>query len=43
MLRTEYTVETLGEPDLTALSESEQRTFFDTLLSAILELAKPVT
>jgi len=38
MLRTEFTIETLGEPDLTELSESEQRTFFETLLSAILEL-----
>ncbi len=30
MLRTEYTVETLGEADMTALTDSEQRTFFDT-------------
>lgn len=39
MLRTEFTIKTLGEPDLTALSESEQRTFFETLLSTLLELA----
>ena len=30
MLRTEYTVETLGEADMIALTDSEQRTFFDT-------------
>lgn len=39
MLRTEFTIKTLGEPNITALSESEQRTFFEMLLSAMLKLA----
>ena len=39
MLRTEFTIETLGEPNTTAPSENEQRTFFEMLLSAMLELA----
>lgn len=39
MLKTELAVETIGEPNIQALSESEQRTFFETLFASILELS----
>lgn len=35
MLKTELTVVTLGEPNVNALTESERRTFFETLLNRI--------
>lgn len=38
MLKTEFTIETLGEPNIQALTENEQRTFFETLLRRIAEL-----
>lgn len=38
MSKTEFTIETLGEPNLQALSENERRTFFETLLKRIIEL-----
>ncbi len=40
MLKTELEVVTIGKPDITALSESEQRMFFETLFARVLELAK---
>ncbi len=43
MLRTEFTIETLGEADIATLTDSARCTFFDTLLSAILGIAMPVT
>lgn len=39
MLKTELKVETIGEPNIQALSESEQRTFFETLFASILKLS----
>ena len=38
MLKTELEIETIGEPDIKALPESEQHTFFNTLLARIKEL-----
>ena len=38
MLKSEFTIETLGEPNLQALTEYEQRTFLETLLKRIIEL-----
>lgn len=38
MLKTELKIETVGKPDITALPEIEQRTFFETLLARIKEL-----
>lgn len=38
MLKTELEIETVGKPDITALSEIEQRTFLETLLARIKEL-----
>ncbi len=38
MLKTELEVETIGEPDIRALPESEQHTFLETLLARIKEL-----
>ncbi len=38
MLKTELKIETIGEPDIRALPESEQHTFFETLLAHIKEL-----
>ena len=40
MLKTELEVVAVGTPDTAALSESEQRTFFETLYARVLELAK---
>lgn len=40
MLKKEFKIETIGEPDIQALSESEQRTFFELLLAHIAELSK---
>jgi hypothetical protein len=40
MLKTKFIIETIGEPDIQALSESEQRTFFEMLLAHIAELSK---
>lgn len=39
MLKTELAVETIGQPSIQALSESEQRTFFEALLANILKLS----
>lgn len=39
MLKTELTVKTIGQPNIQALSESEQRTFFETLFVNILKLS----
>lgn len=38
MLKTELTVVTLGEPNVSTLTESEQQTFFETLLHRITAL-----
>lgn len=38
VLKTELEIVTVGEPDITALPEFEQRTFFETLLAKIKEL-----
>lgn len=38
VLKTELKIEPIGEPDITALPESEQLTFFETLLARIKEL-----
>lgn len=38
MLKSEFTIETLGEPNLQALTENEQQTFLETLLKRIAEL-----
>ena len=43
MLKTEILIETIGEPNIQALSESEQRTFFDTLFERIMELKQKTT
>ena len=43
MLKTEILIETIGEPNIQALSESEQRTFFDTLFESIMELKQKTT
>ena len=40
MLKTELEVVTVGAPDVTALSENEQRIFFETMAARVLELAK---
>ena len=40
MLKTELKVETVGTPNIQALTESEQRTFFETLFASILKLSK---
>lgn len=39
MLKTELKIETVGQPNIQALSESEQRTFFETLFVNILKLS----
>lgn len=41
MLKTELEIETIGEPNVQALPEAEQRTFFETLLARIKELSNP--
>ena len=38
MLKTDLKVETVGEPDIMALTESERLLFLDTLLSSIADL-----
>ena len=35
MLKTELAVKTIGQPSIQALSESEQRTFFETMFASI--------
>lgn len=40
MLKTKLEVVTAGAPDVTALSENEQRIFFETIAARVLELAK---
>ncbi len=40
MLKTELEIVTVGTPDITALSENEQRIFFETIFTRVLELAK---
>ena len=40
MLKTELEVVTVGALDVTALSENEQRIFFETIAARVLELAK---
>ena len=39
MLKSELTIETVGQPSIQALSESEQRTFFFFLFANILKLS----
>ncbi len=38
VLKTELEIETIGEPNVQALPEAEQRTFLETLLARIKEL-----
>lgn len=38
MLKTELKVETIGEPNIRVLPESEQHTFLETLLARLKEL-----
>ena len=40
MLNTKLEVVTVGAPDVTALSENEQRILFETIAARVLELAK---
>lgn len=40
MLKTELEIVTIGMPDIAALSENEQRIFFETIFERVLELAK---
>ena len=40
MLNTKLEVVTVGAPDVAALSENEQRIFFETIAARVLELAK---
>ena len=40
MLKTKFEVVTVGAPDVAALSENEQRIFFETIEARVLELAK---
>lgn len=40
VLKTELEIVTVGEPDIKALPEFEQRTFFETLLAKIKELSE---
>ncbi len=40
MLNTKLEVVVIGTPDITKLSDSEQRTFFETLYTRVLESAK---
>lgn len=40
MPKTELKIEPIGEPDIKALPEAEQRTFFETLLARIKELSE---
>ena len=43
MVKVEIATEVIGEANIQALSESEQRTFFDTLLERIMELKQKTT
>ena len=38
MLKTDLVVETVGEPDISALSENEQNAFFESLYDSIIDL-----
>lgn len=38
MLKTELKVESIGAPNIQALTESEQRAFFETLFASIMNL-----
>lgn len=38
--KTEFEIELIGEPNINALPECEQRTFFETLLARIKELSE---
>ena len=38
VLKTEFEIELIGEPDINALPESEQHTFLETLLALLKEL-----
>ncbi len=38
MLKTELSIETIGEPNIQALNESEQHIFFETLFNSIINL-----
>lgn len=40
MLKTELEVIAVGEPNVSALTDSEQRLFFETLYQRVMELAK---
>ena len=40
MLKTELEIVTVGTPDIAMLSENEQRIFFETIFTRVLELAK---
>lgn len=40
MLKTELEIVAVGEPNITALTDSERRLFFETLFVRVLELAK---
>ena len=40
VLKTEFEIVTVGTPDITALTDSERRLFFETLYARVLELAK---
>ena len=40
MLKTELIVETVGKPDITAMTESEQTSFLDSLYESIVEAYK---
>lgn len=40
MPKTELEIETIGEPDIKVLPESEQHTFLETLLARIKELSE---
>ena len=39
MLKSELTIETVGQPSIQALSESEQRTFFFSFFANMLKLS----
>ena len=43
MIKAELVTETIGEANIQALNESEQRTFFDTLFERIIELKQKTT
>ena len=43
MLKTELEIETIGEPNVSALPDAEQRTFFETLLARIMQLKESDT